>query len=356
MARFVGQAPQRERLWLPLFLLLVGLLVGWLLFVCHRCPTEQRNTMSSSHEPNPDSMEHEFRPGYLWRSKNSFIRMSSMSITSRADGYSVNETDIDTFAYHAEDNPYVSIHLSDANEQIRMIWMKPSGDVHANHNNKDDNGTYIWKLYSAWVSSTESKDGYYYWNVNNQDDSDLIIPSDKYDGLKCDYAEFNFRTKKSPSRTDKLPFAAQATLKFNDLEIGLWPDATEKPDFNNLELYNPCEFRICRAINGRVFCGAMRPWVVYSGILALILLSACLGCAAMFYCTREISARYKALSSDEYEADENSMEGEDDGIEIAEYRDNFEDEPVDGEDSEDDGGEYGDGNGTEMKFATPASE
>ena len=315
---------------------------------------------------NEDTNEPELQPGMLWRSKNAYMRVSSLSVASK-DGFDVDESDIDRFGFHnvqTADNPYVSFHLSDANEEIRMFFMRPHLDGHLpqdNPNTIDD--TYGWKLYSTWISSVEADSGYYYWNENNQADSQLVIPKDGYDGFTCDLVEFDLQPRHKASPADSVAFVNPPTkVKMNDFEIGIFPPGIDRPDRQDMKLYNPCELKTCRALNGTVYCGALRPWVVFTGLLVLVVLGLCIACACMVCCTRTVAARYNRLTMDEAEAFENDLELDEtggNGVDDTDvgYQDDFQDEPTNSgntsngiRDNNDDDGDDDDGGIEKNKY------
>lgn len=271
----------------------------------------------------------EFKSGTRWHSKQAFLEVSEMSVVSLLDDYKANETIVNKFAFHSsisdDVGPYMEIHFGDGvDETLRFYWMPPEMDWRKNQ-------TYFYKLTSSWISS-DSQD-WLFWNVNNQVDSDLILPTDRYHGLQCEYMEFHYKERSNKKKKKNNPFAHDATLKMWDVQTGFVPKGQ---NLTAIQLYKPCELRTCRAIDGKVYCGAWRPWVIYTLVVSLAVVSTCLGCVMAYCCTRGTTAQYQPVKIGEHDDDDNDDEGDVELNGVETYRDDFEDEPENGIDMHDD--------------------
>jgi hypothetical protein len=129
---------------------------------------------------------------------------------------------------------------------LRFFLSPPSEDWRANQ-------TYAWKLSQSWI--TRPSQGFFFWNVENNIDSDMIIPPG-YSSFTCDYVELSYY----PSTSKRKPFELPKTiLKATNFFIG----------FEEGKIYNPCGIGECRSIDGTVTCGDSIYWqYLVVGIIA----------------------------------------------------------------------------------------
>jgi hypothetical protein len=196
----------------------------------------------SEHEPinTPPS-----KPGedlIAWSVDNATLAFEFLSIQNDAIEFNF------TTCQNARDNPcsfesnstpigvLYELQFQDS-QLLRFYLAPPSEDWRANQ-------TYAWKLSQSWI--TRPSQGFFFWNVENNIDSDMIIPPG-YSSFTCDYVELSYY----PTTVKRMPFESpKTTLKATHFFIG----------FEEGKIYNPCGIGECRAIDGTVTCGNSIYW------------------------------------------------------------------------------------------------
>jgi len=262
--------------------------------------------------------------GFRWHTKQAFLEVSELSVVSLADDFAGNETQVTKFTFHdavgATVGPYIQVSLGKGiKADVRWYWIPPSIDWRPDQ-------SYFYKLSSAWITSNAQE--WFYWNVNNQDDSELVIPSNHYHGIECEYMEFNFKDRTSGH---KRAFKHEAQVQLYDVQMAFLPkgDTSGEKELKDVELYNPCQYRTCHAVDGKLSCGALRPWLFYTIVVGLAILVSCLGCVLAYFCNKGDPVKYKQVKLNEEDCNDEDDDDDDDeeGLGVETFRDEVEDDP-----------------------------
>lgn len=173
-----------------------------------------------------------------WSLENTTLAFSSLSLTNEATSFNFSSCRLkeNKCSFHSNSTAQgelFEIRYHDS-QLLRFYLSPPSIDWRSNQ-------TYAWKLSQSWITQS-SRAGYFFWNVENYINSEMIIPVG-FSAFSCDSVELSY----FPSSIKR---SQKASLIATDFWIG----------FAEGEVYYPCGIGKCKAINGNVTCGHAIYW------------------------------------------------------------------------------------------------
>jgi hypothetical protein len=229
-----------------------------------------------------------------WTLDNATLSFSSLSLTNEATSFNFSSCRLKENKCSFLSNSTAIGNLFQLKYQdsqlLRFYLSPPSTDWRSNQ-------TYAWKISQSWITQS-SHAGYFFWNIENYINSEMIIPVG-FSAFSCDSVELSYFPSTVVKRTQK------ASLIATDFWIG----------FAGGKVYHPCGIGKCRAINGNVTCGHAIYWQY--AVVAIVAV-----CCMLCWVLDILRSRHASLGQTNY-SQILPDDGEDHGIEMHKGRRNF---------------------------------